>query len=125
MEPAGEAGSRRVGTGAAVTYSIVARDPASGELGVAVQTGWLAVGSLCPWARAGVGGPPSPSSSRPSGRLLERLAPGRRWTRPWLRLVTADEGRDVRQAAGFAAAGLLAEPPGVDLDDLLAPTARS
>jgi uncharacterized Ntn-hydrolase superfamily protein len=38
-----------------VTYSIVARDEASGELGVAVETCMFAVGSLVPWARAGVG----------------------------------------------------------------------
>ena len=37
------------------TYSIVARDPASGALGVAVQSHWFSVGSVVPWARAGVG----------------------------------------------------------------------
>ena len=37
------------------TYSIVARDPATGELGVAVQTHWFSVGSVVPWAEAGVG----------------------------------------------------------------------
>ncbi|MEZ5542697.1 MAG: DUF1028 domain-containing protein [Pseudomonadota bacterium] len=37
------------------TYSIVARDPDTGELGVAVQSHWFAVGTLVPWARAGVG----------------------------------------------------------------------
>jgi uncharacterized Ntn-hydrolase superfamily protein len=37
-----------------VTYSIVARDPDTGELGVAVQSHWFAAGIVC-WARAGVG----------------------------------------------------------------------
>jgi uncharacterized Ntn-hydrolase superfamily protein len=37
------------------TYSIVAFDKASGELGVAVQSHWFSVGSLVPWAEAGVG----------------------------------------------------------------------
>jgi uncharacterized Ntn-hydrolase superfamily protein len=37
------------------TYSIVARDPDSGELGVAVQSHWFSVGSVVTWARAGVG----------------------------------------------------------------------
>ena len=37
------------------TYSIVARDARSGELGVAVQSHWFAVGSVVSWARAGVG----------------------------------------------------------------------
>ena len=37
------------------TYSIVARDPATGEMGVAVQSHWFSVGSLVTWAEAGVG----------------------------------------------------------------------
>lgn len=37
------------------TYSIVARDPDTGELGVAVQSHWFSVGSVVPWVRAGVG----------------------------------------------------------------------
>ena len=37
------------------TYSIVARDPATGELGVAVQSHWFSVGSVVAWARPGVG----------------------------------------------------------------------
>ncbi|MGX6448742.1 DUF1028 domain-containing protein, partial [Patulibacter sp. S7RM1-6] len=37
------------------TYSIVARDPASGALAVGVQTHWFNVGGLVPWAEAGVG----------------------------------------------------------------------
>jgi uncharacterized Ntn-hydrolase superfamily protein len=37
------------------TYSIVALDPNTGELGVAVQSHWFSVGPLCAWARAGVG----------------------------------------------------------------------
>ena len=37
------------------TYSIVALDPDTGELGAAVQSHWFSVGSLCTWARPGVG----------------------------------------------------------------------
>ncbi|MGD8396940.1 MAG: DUF1028 domain-containing protein, partial [Candidatus Eiseniibacteriota bacterium] len=37
------------------TYSIVARDPATGQLGVAVQSHWFSVGKVVPWAAAGVG----------------------------------------------------------------------
>ena len=37
------------------TYSIVARDEATGELGVAVQSHWFSVGSIVSWAEAGVG----------------------------------------------------------------------
>jgi Family of unknown function (DUF1028) len=39
----------------AVTCSIVARDDATGDLGVAVQSAIFAVGSVVPWVRAGVG----------------------------------------------------------------------
>ncbi|MHB8656763.1 MAG: DUF1028 domain-containing protein [Solirubrobacteraceae bacterium] len=38
-----------------MTYSIVARDRQSGELGVAVQSHWFAVGPIVPWAWPGVG----------------------------------------------------------------------
>ena len=37
------------------TFSIVARDSVSGEIGVAVQSHWFSVGSLVTWAEAGVG----------------------------------------------------------------------
>jgi uncharacterized Ntn-hydrolase superfamily protein len=37
------------------TYSIVAYDDSTGQLGVAVQSHWFSVGSLVPWAKAGVG----------------------------------------------------------------------
>ena len=37
------------------TFSIVARDPQSGDLGVAVQSHWFSVGSIVSWAEAGVG----------------------------------------------------------------------
>src|SRR3970282_198511 len=39
----------------ASTFSIVAADPATGEVGVAVQSKYLAVGAVVPWARAGIG----------------------------------------------------------------------
>lgn len=38
-----------------MTYSIVARDPDSGEMGVAVQSHWFSVGSVVTWGEAGVG----------------------------------------------------------------------
>ncbi len=37
------------------TYSIVARDSVTGDMGVAVQSHWFSVGPVVPWARAGVG----------------------------------------------------------------------
>jgi uncharacterized Ntn-hydrolase superfamily protein len=41
--------------GNSMTFSIVARDPQKGELGIAVQSKFLAVGAVVPWAKAGVG----------------------------------------------------------------------
>ena len=37
------------------TMSIIARDPQTGELGVAVESHYFSVGPVCPWAEAGVG----------------------------------------------------------------------
>ena len=37
------------------TFSIVARDPETGDLGVAVQSHWFSVGPVVPWAEPGVG----------------------------------------------------------------------
>jgi hypothetical protein len=41
--------------GNSMTFSIVARDPQKGELGIAVQSKFLGVGAVVPWAKAGVG----------------------------------------------------------------------
>jgi uncharacterized Ntn-hydrolase superfamily protein len=60
------------------TYSIVARDPDSGELGAAVQSHWFSVGSLVTWARPGVGAVATQSIVEPAygPRLLDALAGG-------------------------------------------------
>jgi uncharacterized Ntn-hydrolase superfamily protein len=60
------------------TYSIVARDPSSGELGVAVQSHWFAVGSIVAWARSGVGAVATQSVAEVAHgpNALERLSEG-------------------------------------------------
>ena len=60
------------------TYSIVARDPETGELGAAVQSHWFSVGSLCVWARPGVGAVATQSVVEPAHgpNALDRLAEG-------------------------------------------------
>jgi uncharacterized Ntn-hydrolase superfamily protein len=60
------------------TYSIVARDVSSGELGVAVQSHWFSVGSVVAWARAGVGAVATQSVAEVAHgpNALERLAEG-------------------------------------------------
>jgi hypothetical protein len=48
------------------TFSIVAFDPATGEMGVAVQSHWFAVGGEVPWAEAGMGAVATQSFIDPS-----------------------------------------------------------
>src|SRR3954469_15821037 len=86
---------RRMGT-----YSIVARDPDTLDLGVAVQSHWFSVGSVVPWLRAGLGAVATQSVPVPGGgpRLLGMLEEMR--ARDALRLLIAgDAERDVRQVA--------------------------
>jgi len=83
------------------TYSIVARDPASGELGVAVQSHWFSVGSAVSWAEAGVGAVATQSfteiSYGPLGLALMRA--GKTAPQALAALVAADPHQDVRQVA--------------------------
>jgi len=62
------------------TYSIVARDRRTGELGVAVQSHWFAVGAIVPWVRAGVGAVATQSIAEPAygPQALDALAAGAR-----------------------------------------------
>jgi len=92
------------------TYSIVARDPATGDLGVAVQSHWFQVGSVVPWARAGVGAVATQSFVEPAygPRGLELMAGGWSPERALEKLLAADEGRAVRQVAMVDAAGRVA-----------------
>ncbi len=83
------------------TYSIVARDPLTGELGVAVQSHWFSVGAIVPWAEAGVGAVATQSFVDPSyGKLgLDLMRAGRSAPDALKALLAKDEGRDVRQVA--------------------------
>lgn len=83
------------------TFSIVARDPATGELGVAVQSHWFSVGSTVPWAEAGVGAVATQSFVDPSyGKNgLEGMRAGKSAPDTLKELLSKDEGRDVRQVA--------------------------
>jgi uncharacterized Ntn-hydrolase superfamily protein len=83
------------------TYSIVARDPATGEFGVAVQSHWFSVGSIVAWAEAGVGAVATQSFVDPSyGKLgLELMRTGKSAPDALKSLLAGDEGREVRQVA--------------------------
>jgi uncharacterized Ntn-hydrolase superfamily protein len=93
-----------------VTYSIVARDPATGELGVAVQSHWFSVGSNVTWARPGVGAVATQANLEVSygPRALELLAGGVPAPDALARLVAEDPGGDSRQVAVVDAAGRVA-----------------
>jgi uncharacterized Ntn-hydrolase superfamily protein len=92
------------------TYSIVARDPASGEVGVAVQSHWFSVGSVVSWARAGVGAVATQSIGEPSygPNALDLLERGVEPREALDRLVAADPRSAFRQVAVADAAGRVA-----------------
>jgi uncharacterized Ntn-hydrolase superfamily protein len=83
------------------TYSIVALDAETGELGVAVQSHWFSVGSLVPWAKAGVGAVATQSFVKvdygPDG--LKLMEGGMSAESALNKLVLEDEGEAVRQVA--------------------------
>lgn len=92
------------------TYSIVARDADSGELGVAVQSHWFAVGQIVPWAEAGVGAVATQSFVDPSyGELgLRLLGAGKSASEALRGLLAADPACQVRQVAMIDASGRVA-----------------
>ena len=83
------------------TYSIVARDPETGEMGVAVQSHWFSVGSIVSWGEAGVGVIATQSFVNPAFGPdgLELLKSGMTAEQVVDKLIADDEGRDVRQLA--------------------------
>jgi uncharacterized Ntn-hydrolase superfamily protein len=97
-----------------VTYSIVARDPATGELGVAVQSHWFSVGSTVPWAEPAVGAVATQSIADPSygPNALDLMRAGGRAREVLNELVRRDAGRVVRQVAIVDAQGQVAAHTG-------------
>lgn len=90
-----------------MTFSIVARDIQTGELGIAVQSKFLAVGAVVPWAKAGVGAIATQSwantSYGPHGLVL--LASGLSAQETLERLTAEDEGRADRQVGIITISG--------------------
>jgi uncharacterized Ntn-hydrolase superfamily protein len=89
------------------TFSIVARDTVTGELGVAVQSHWFSVGSEVTWAEAGVGAVATQSFVDPAyGPLgLDLMRGGKSAPQALAALLAADPGKDVRQVAMIDARG--------------------
>jgi uncharacterized Ntn-hydrolase superfamily protein len=92
------------------TFSIVARDSQTGEIGVAVQSHWFSVGQMVPWAEAGVGAVATQSFVDPSygAKGLELMRVGKSSFEALRTLTLADKGRDVRQVAMVDAKGQVA-----------------
>jgi uncharacterized Ntn-hydrolase superfamily protein len=92
------------------TFSIVARDPATGEFGVAVQSHWFQVGTSVPWAEAGVGAVATQSFVKieygPKG--LELMRQGKSAQEALGQLLAQDPEKDVRQVAMVDAQGRVA-----------------
>jgi uncharacterized Ntn-hydrolase superfamily protein len=84
-----------------LTYSIVARDKETGELGVAVQSHWFSVGSIVSWARAGVGAVATQAMVEASyGPLgLELMAGGKSAREALDALLETDDKSETRQVA--------------------------
>ncbi len=89
------------------TFSIVAADAEAGEVGVAVASRFFAVGTVVPWARAGVGAVATQASANTTygPRGLELLGRGLEPQEALDVMLRADEGRDRRQAGIVSADG--------------------
>src|SRR4051812_13270962 len=98
------------------TYSIVAHDPGTGELGAAVQSHWFSVGSLCIWARPGVGAVATQSVVEPAHgpNALDRLAAGDDAAAALAGVLAPDPLAAVRQVGVVDAAGRVAVHTGAE-----------
>jgi uncharacterized Ntn-hydrolase superfamily protein len=92
------------------TYSIVAFDPATGELGAAVQSHWFSVGSLCTWARPGIGAVATQSVVEPAHgpHALDRLERGEDAAAALAGVLATDALAAVRQVGVVDARGNVA-----------------
>lgn len=96
------------------TFSIVARDPGTGQLGVAVQSHWFSVGSIVSWAESGVGAVATQSFVDPAyGPLgLALMKAGKTPEEALKALLAADAQADTRQVAMVDVAGRVAAHTG-------------
>lgn len=99
---------------AGATFSIVARDSATGDIGVAVQSHYFSVGPIVPWAEAGIGAVATQSlvevSYGPKG--LDLMRDGRSAEQALRELLNQDEHADVRQVAMVDSRGRVAAHTG-------------
>lgn len=90
-----------------MTFSIVARDAATGALGIAIASRVIAVGALCPWIRPGVAAVSTQSYTSPvaAERTLAHLSAGQPFDAAVAQALGDDDGRVWRQVHGVDAAG--------------------
>lgn len=96
------------------TFSIVARDSLTGDIGVAVQSHWFSVGTSVSWARAGVGAVATQSLTNVSfgPRALDMLEQGLTPQQALDSLIANDDGRAYRQVAIIDSKGRVANHTG-------------
>lgn len=89
------------------TYSIVARDAATGQIGVAVQSHWFAVGRVAPWALAGVGAVATQANVDPiyGGQGLALMEQGYSAPAALKHLLAQDDHAQLRQVGMVDASG--------------------
>ena len=97
-----------------MTWSIIARDPASGAFGIAIATRFFAAGALCPHAESGVGALSTQALVNPhyGPQCLELLRAGVPAPEVVRRVTAPDEGRDQRQLHVIDAAGRIGQHTG-------------
>ena len=112
-------GSTQAADRPVATYSIVAFDPATGDLGIAVQSKVFGVGSVVPWAKAGVGAVATQSYANttygPEG--LKLMADGKTPEAVLKQLTEADPARALRQVGMVDAKGRAASFTGKRCND--------
>lgn len=101
------------------TFSIVCRDAATGEMGVAVQSHWFSVGTSVSWAEAGVGAVATQSFTNKSfgPRGLELMRKGMTAQQALDELLIDDAGREVRQVGIIDSKGNVANHTGKNCID--------
>jgi uncharacterized Ntn-hydrolase superfamily protein len=101
------------------TFSIVAFDPQTDSLGVAVQSKFLAVGSVVPWARAGVGALATQAMANYNygPRGLDLMSDGNTAEQTVEALTSSDENREHRQVGVLDARGQAATFTGSECFD--------
>jgi uncharacterized Ntn-hydrolase superfamily protein len=97
-----------------MTWSIIARDAASGAFGVGIATRFFAAGALCPHAQSGVGALSTQALVNPhyGAQALELLRGGLAAPEVVRRVIAPDEGREHRQLHVIDAAGLIGQHTG-------------